>query len=149
MPTKAKAITLPSCAATAALCRSLKPRVMAFVLTARTATAVAAAIETTVNRLAGAEAAQNSSGIARQTAALADLNQRLTAAEAARAKAGTALSDTLKAAGITVSLTEEQHATAVAAVLARLKKDGVDTDALASKPGVSFKTSGVDVLALL
>jgi hypothetical protein len=151
-PATLRGVRLPACRGdrrSRRFCRVLRPKLLSLILAARTAESVSAAMETTVNRLSGAEAANNAAGVTRQEAAALDLRTRMSRAAAARDTLGTAVAKEIRGAGVRVTFTKSEDANGLRIALKRLAKDGVTISAFIARAGAAASPKATDLLALL
>jgi hypothetical protein len=145
-------VRLPACRGhgrAGRFCRALRPKLLSLILAARTVESVNAAMETTINRISGAQKAHNAAGVRRQGAAAVRLRARMSRAAAARDTLGVTVAKRIRAAGVGVKLSQAQDSTGVGFVLKRLAKDRVTISAFTARAGAAATPKPADLLALL
>jgi hypothetical protein len=130
-------------------CGTLRPKLLSLILAARTVESINAAMETTINRIAGAQKAHNAAGVRRQGAAAVRLRARMRRAVAARDALGVTVAKEIRAAGVGVKLNRTQDSTGLGFVLKSLAKHRVKISIFTARVGAAATPIPADLLALL
>src|ERR1035441_5024196 len=152
-PAAARAAKLPSCThyhgRLLRFCRALRADDALLVLAARPTAAVAKALQTTVGRATGAQAAGDRSAMALQAATAKRLSAQFRRALHDQATIGRRIATRLRAANLRLRLTTEQSATAIQILLARLAPDAITATELAPVAASALRPSPVDLFERL
>lgn len=143
-------VPMPACAkepaAPARFCAVLRADVLDYVTAVRRATAVADALQVTVDRESGAARAGDTKALKRQERAGSQLVSDLRAASGAERTQGAKVARQLGTQGVTGSLTADQASRGVARMLAALRKRGITRSML---PASSLAPASIDLVAAL
>jgi hypothetical protein len=152
-PAAVRAPKLPSCTRyhgrPLRFCSALRADDVLLVLAARHTAAVAKALQTTVGRATGAQAAGDRSAMALQATTAKRLSAQFRRALHDQATIGRRIATRLRAANLRLRLTTAQSATAIQILLTRLAPDTITATELAPVAASALSPSPVDLLKRL
>jgi hypothetical protein len=152
-PAAKPSLDLPACTGfkgkDRSYCRRLEHAATRWAAAVAEVESVAAALETTANRVGGARAASDTSAVKKQTRAADRLDGRFDAADRARARAGAKLAAVLRPVGTTGMLTDAQSMQGVGIVLGQLAVQGFGNDEAQALFGSALTPGALDLLQVL
>lgn len=145
-----KPVAMPACAkepaAPPGFCAGLRSEVLAYVAAVRNGTAIANALQVTVDRESGAARARAGAALKLQERAATRLVSELRSASRAERTAGAKVAKLLGTQGITGSLTAAQTSAGIARISSALGKRGITVSSL---PASSLAPAPIDLVAAL